>query len=108
MDNIFSNFCSHEIISGNVTATVSDHLPQFPFVPNILSKSITQKSDFFWSNWSDWFWTDWSNLNKETLFLSILIKIRLNYFKLINKMLISVDSFLNYMNFIFDAHASLK
>ena len=36
IDNIFSNYISHEIISGNITATVSDHLPQFSFVPNIL------------------------------------------------------------------------
>ena len=26
-DNIFCNLKSHEVISGNVTATVSDHLP---------------------------------------------------------------------------------
>ena len=26
-DNIFSNFVSHEIVSGNITAAISDHLP---------------------------------------------------------------------------------
>ena len=36
IDNIFSNYISHEIVSGNITATISDHLPQFSFVPNIL------------------------------------------------------------------------
>ena len=36
-DNIFSNFTSPEIISGNITVTISDHLLQFSFVPNILS-----------------------------------------------------------------------
>ena len=36
IDNIFSDFISPEIISGNITATISDHLPQFSFVPNIL------------------------------------------------------------------------
>ena len=35
-DNTFSNYISHEIISGNITAIISDHLPQFSFVPNIL------------------------------------------------------------------------
>ena len=29
IDNIFSNYISHEIISRNITATISDHLPQF-------------------------------------------------------------------------------
>ena len=27
IDNIFSNYVFHEIISGNITATISDHLP---------------------------------------------------------------------------------
>ena len=31
-DNLFSNFTSPEIISGNITATISDHLPQFSFL----------------------------------------------------------------------------
>ena len=47
IDNIFSNYISHEIISGNITATISDHLPQFSFVPNILSNPSTQKSNFY-------------------------------------------------------------
>ena len=41
IDNIFSNFISPDIISGNITATISDHLPQFSFVPNILSNPPT-------------------------------------------------------------------
>ena len=41
IDNIFSNLISHEIISGNITATISNHLPQFLFVPNIMSKPST-------------------------------------------------------------------
>ena len=43
IDNIFSNYVSHEIISGNITPTISDHLPQFSFVPNILSNSFYPK-----------------------------------------------------------------
>ena len=31
IDNIFCNLTSHEVISGNITATISDHLPQFLF-----------------------------------------------------------------------------
>ena len=80
IDNIFSNFISHEIISGNITATKSDHLPKFSFVPNILSNPSTQKSNFLKEIGL--------NLSKKALYLSILIKIGLTYFKLINKMLI--------------------
>ena len=47
IDNIFSNFISLEIISGNITATIFDHLPQFLFVPNILSNPSTQKSNYY-------------------------------------------------------------
>ena len=35
IDNIFSNAIEPDKISGNLTATISDHLPQFPTIPNI-------------------------------------------------------------------------
>ena len=38
-DNIFSNIISPEAISGNLTSTISDHLPQFMIVPNVFSNS---------------------------------------------------------------------
>ena len=47
IDKIFSNYISREITSGNITSTISDHLPQFSFVPNILSSPSTQKSNFY-------------------------------------------------------------
>ena len=34
--NIFSNVLDPDIISGNLTATISDHLLQFSIIPNIL------------------------------------------------------------------------
>ena len=80
IDNIFSNFISPEIISGDITATISDHLPQFAFVPNILPNLSPQKSNCYEG--------DGQNLNKETLYLTILIKVGLTYSKLIIKMLI--------------------
>ena len=39
IDNIFSNIISPEAISGNLTSTISDHLPQFMIVPNVFSKN---------------------------------------------------------------------
>ena len=81
IDNIFSNYISHEIISGNITATISDHLsPNFhlllTFCQIFLPKNLTFMEGIG------------QNLNKKTLYLTIFIKIGLTYFKLINKMLI--------------------
>ena len=41
------HFFSHEIISHNLITTISDYLPQFLFVPNILSNLTSQKSNFY-------------------------------------------------------------
>ena len=51
IDNIFSNILSSEIISGNLTTTISDHLPQFLFVPNISNPSYN-RSYIFERDWS--------------------------------------------------------
>ena len=60
IDNIFSNIISPEAISGNLTLTVSDHLPQFMIVPNV-SMAKCNKANIFER--------DWSNFDKKTLFL---------------------------------------
>ena len=92
IDNIFSNFISPEIISGNITATISDHLPQFSLVPKNLTimKEIGQK------------------LNKKTLYLTILIKIGLTYSKLINKMLIFLWIFFKQYKLYLGCTCSIK
>ena len=46
IDNIFSNIISHEVISGNITATISDHLPQLLLAPQVLSKNSYQKIQY--------------------------------------------------------------
>ena len=35
IDNIFSNVIDQDIISGDLTATISDYLPQFAIIPNM-------------------------------------------------------------------------
>ena len=35
IDNIFSSVTDPDITSGNLTATISDHLPQFSIIPNM-------------------------------------------------------------------------
>ena len=42
IDNIFSNVLLCEAISGNITATIFDHPPQFLFAPNVLPNSFLQ------------------------------------------------------------------
>ena len=81
--NIFSDIISHEVISGNITVAISDHLPQVLFAPNVLSKDSCRKSniyerdwpkfnqtdfvlDYFNKNWSDVLQLDQQNVNLPT------------------------------------------
>ena len=59
------------MIFGNITATISDHPPQFLFASNILSKTSCQKSDIYERGWLkfiqadfalDCFDKDWSDV----------------------------------------------
>ena len=60
--NIFSNVLSSEAVFGNITATISDHLPQFLFTPNVLSNPLCNKSN----TWKE----IGQNLTKKILFLN--------------------------------------
>ena len=87
--------------SGNIPATRSDDLPQFLFSANVLSKASGQTSniherdwlkfiqtdfilDYFEKNWSDVLQLDQQDVN------------------------VSIESFLENMNSIFDKHAPLN
>ena len=101
IDNIFSNFISPEIISGNITATISDHLPQFSFVPNILSNPSTQKSNYYER--------DWSKFKQENFILDYFDKDWADLLQIDQQNVnLSMDSFLNNINSILDVHAPLK
>ena len=79
-DTIFSNTLIENIISGNLTATISDHLPQSIIMPNIFSNAPSNKSDIYERGWShlvqenvilDYFSADWNSLvnnNKDVKF----------------------------------------
>ena len=43
IDNIFSNFFDPDKISGNLAATISDHLLQFAIVPNMFGNILGNK-----------------------------------------------------------------
>ena len=44
---IFSNVFDPEIISGKLTATISDHLPQFAIIPNMFDNILCNKSNIY-------------------------------------------------------------
>ena len=44
LTDIFSNVIDPEIISGNLTAMISDHLPQFAIIPNMFGDFSGNKS----------------------------------------------------------------
>ena len=46
IDNIFSNIISPEATSGNLTSTISDHLPQFMIVSTVSSNSPLPPTPF--------------------------------------------------------------
>ena len=50
-DNIFSNFISKDITSSNITATISDHLPQFLISPNTFTDPPSNKSNDSERDW---------------------------------------------------------
>ena len=73
IDNIFRNVIFSDSISGNLTATISDHLPQFLIVPNMFSNSPFNKSNIHERDWSnfdqenfilDYFSIDWNETLK--------------------------------------------
>ena len=73
IDNIFSNVIEPNIKSGNLTATISDHLPQFAIIPNIFGNISGNKYNIYERDWSkfdrenfilDYFSVDWEDLLK--------------------------------------------
>ena len=71
VDNIFNNVISKDIISGNITAAISDYLPQFLISPKTYVAPPSNKFNVFeraWSNFDqenflfDCFDIDWINI----------------------------------------------
>ena len=51
IDDIFLNFIDPNIISGNLTATIIDHLPQFSIIPNMFDNISGNKSNIYEWDW---------------------------------------------------------
>ena len=73
IDIIFSNVIDPDIISGNLTATISDHLPQFSIIPDMFGNISGNKSSLYEKDWSKFGWenfildsfsVDWKDLLK--------------------------------------------
>ena len=47
IDNIFSNVIDPNIISDNLTVTISDHLPQFVIIPVMFGNILGNKSNIY-------------------------------------------------------------
>ena len=71
IDNIFSNMAAPNIISGNLTASILDHLPQFLVTPNIFFNASYPKSNNYERDRSrfdqenfvlDYFSVEWDNV----------------------------------------------
>ena len=71
IDNIFSNVVDPDIKSGNLTATISDHLPQLLIIPNMFGYIPGNKSNIYESDWSkfdkenfilDYFSVEWEKI----------------------------------------------
>ena len=73
IDNIFSNVIDPDLILGNLTATISDHLPQFAIILNMFGNISGNKSNIYERDWSkfdqkkfilDYFSFDWEDFLK--------------------------------------------
>ena len=53
IDNIFSNTLIENTILGNLTATISDQLPQFIILPDVFSNPPSNKSNNYERDWSN-------------------------------------------------------
>ena len=50
--NIFSNAIDPDKIPGNLTATISDHLPQSEVIPSMFGNISRNKSNIYEKDWS--------------------------------------------------------
>ena len=98
--NILSSTLIENTISGNLTATIFDHLPEFIILPNIFSNPPSNKSNIYER--------DWSNFVQENLILEYF---SVDWNSLINNdndVNLSFKIFLKRINAILDNHASLR
>ena len=99
IDNIFYNEFASNMISGNITVGISDHIPQFALIPNSSWRSNSTKSSARYGR-------KFNNINLDK-FNQDLNKINWNEADLedMNKY---GNNFLHVFNQILDIHAPMK
>ena len=101
IDNIFSNFISNNIISGNISASISDHLPQFSIFPDVFKNSPFLKSNICERNWS--------NFDQQRFLLDYFaLNVHQNIFLYNNDVDKSLDLLNFHLNSLLDKHAPYK
>ena len=80
--------------------TISDHSPQYSFVPNVLSKPPTQKSNYYER--------DWSKFKQENFIIDSFDKDWADLLQIDQQNNLSLGSFLNSINSILLVHVPLK
>ena len=99
--NVFTNVTLPDSISGNLTATISDHLPQFLIVPNIFSNPPSNKSNIYKR--------DWSNFDQENFILDYFSIDWNETLKIEEQNIVySTEIFLNKINKLLDNFAPFK
>ena len=101
IDNIFSSVIDPDIISGNLTATISDHLPQFSIIPCMFGNIPGSKSNIYER--------DRSKFDRENFILDYF---SVEWEDLLNIDELNVDKstkmFLHKINMLLDTYAPLK
>ena len=99
IDNIFPNIIDPEIISGNLTVTISDHLPQFAIIPNL---AILQVINLILMR-------HWSKFDRENFILDY-ISVDCEDSLKIDKLNVDncTQTYLEKINILLDTYAPLK
>lgn len=100
IDNIFTNQITPGIISGNLSISISDHLPSFLFVPNDNQHHVPRQTIYR---------RDTKNFDRNNFILDFL---EINWDETLQldkgDVNISLSSFLNKFNQLLDEHMPLK
>ena len=105
IDNIFSNYYNPNIISGNLTISISDHLPSFAIFPLSINDSIPTKHNIYKRDF-----TSLKNPEKlEEFKQEFKTKDWQNILKLSeNNIDMSFDNFIDSFNELLDVYAPIK
>ena len=101
LDNILSIIQTPSSVSGNLTSSISDHLPQFLIVPDIFLNLSPPKSNIYER--------DWNNFDQENFILDYLAVDWADIIKSEKKNIdFSFECFLKKFNLILDKYLPLK